>query len=126
MAKKILVVDDEPHILKLIKSRLEAHNYQVITAIDGTDCLQKLLLEKPDLILLDVMMPHLDGYSTLIAIKEMKQMNEGVPDVPVIMLTARGEPKVRELIEKEEIKGYIIKPFDAQLLLKTIEEVIGK
>lgn len=123
---KILVVDDEPHVVNLIKSRLEASNYQVVTASDGEECLKKLMSEKPDLIILDIMMPKMDGYSTLIAIKEMRAITAEPPEIPVIVLTARADARVRELVEKENIQAYLVKPFDAKVLLETIEKIKGK
>lgn len=92
---KILVVDDEPHIVMMIKSRLKANNYDVITANDGQECLKKLVSEKPDLLLLDIMMPIMDGYSVLVAIKEMREMIDDMPRIPVIILTAVAEPRIK-------------------------------
>jgi len=126
MAMKILVVDDEPHVVRLIKSRLEANNYQVITANDGEECLKKLTAEKPDLIILDIMMPNMDGYSTLIAIKEMREITGQIPQTPIIILTARVDARIKELVEKEQIQAYLIKPFDAKALLETIEKLKEK
>jgi DNA-binding response OmpR family regulator len=125
MQKKILAVDDDPHILLLVKTRLQANGYQVVTAVDGEECLQKLLSEKPDLLILDVMLPKVDGYNVLIMLKEMRMLGKNVPRVPVIMLTARGEPRIRELIEKEDIQAYILKPFHSKDLLETIKKIIG-
>lgn len=122
---KILVVDDEPHIVRLIKSRLEAHRYSIVTAKDGQECLKQVLAEKPDLVILDIMMPVMDGYSTLIAMKEMRAMGEDMPEVPIIILTAKIDEKIKELVEKEQVKAYLIKPFDSTELLKTIERVLG-
>ncbi|MFA6216973.1 MAG: response regulator [Candidatus Omnitrophota bacterium] len=125
MQKKILAVDDDPHILLLVKTRLQANGYQVVTAVDGEECIQKLLSEKPDLLILDVMLPKMDGYNVLITLKEMRMLGKNIPKVPVIMLTARGEPRIRELIEKEDIKAYILKPFYSKELLETIKKIIG-
>jgi len=125
MQKKILAVDDDPHILILVKTRLQANSYEVVTAVDGEECIQKLLSEKPDLLILDVMLPKMDGYNVLITLKEMRMLGKNIPKVPVIMLTARGEPRIRELIEKEDIKAYILKPFYSKELLETIKKIIG-
>lgn len=123
-AKKILVVDDEPHIVLLVKSRLEANNYKVITAQNGEEGLEKLISEKPDLIILDIMMPKKDGFDTLVAMKELNAASEEeLPKVPVIVLTARMDTRIRELIEKEEIEGYLIKPFKSEELLEKIKEI---
>jgi CheY-like chemotaxis protein len=123
---KILVVDDEPHIVMLIRSRLMANNYEVITANDGQECLKKLVSEKPDLLILDIMMPKMDGYSVLVAIKEMREMTGDMPEIPVVILTARVEARIKELVEQEQIQAYLVKPFDSKELLKTIETVKDK
>jgi len=123
---KILVVDDEPHIVMMIKSRLIANNYEVITANDGQECLQKLVSEKPDLLILDIMMPKMDGYSVLVAIKEMREIRGDMPQIPVIILTAAVEPRIKELVEQEQIGAYMLKPFDSKELLKTIETFKNK
>lgn len=126
MPKKILVVDDDPNIVKLIKLRLEASHYQIATAYDGEECLARVLSEKPDLILLDIMMPKSDGYSALIGLKEMKALSEDVPDIPVIILTAVGDTRIRDLVKKEQIKDYIVKPFSAEDLLVKVKKALGQ
>lgn len=126
MAKKILVVDDDPNIVKLVKSRLEANKYEVIIAYDGEECMQKILSDKPDLIILDILMPKADGYDVLIGIKEFKALNGKIPGVPVIVLTALSDPRVKGMIEKEEIKDYIIKPFESEDLLAKVKKAIGE
>jgi CheY-like chemotaxis protein len=72
------------------------------------------------------MMPEMDGYSTLIAMKEMRAITGEMPQTPVIILTARVDAKVRELVEKEQIQAYLLKPFDAKVLLEEIEKIKGK
>jgi len=126
MAKKILVVDDDPNIVKLIKSRLEANKYEVIAAYDGEECMQKILSDKPDLIILDILMPKADGYDVLIGIKEFKALAGKIPLVPVIVLTALSDPRVKGMIEKEEIKDYIVKPFESDDLLAKVKKAIGE
>ena len=124
MGKKILVVDDDPNIVKLIKTRLEANNYQVIIAEDGEECVKKILSDKPDLIILDILMPRADGYDVLIGIKEIRAIAGGMPAIPVIVLTALSDPRVRDMIEKEEIKDYIVKPFNAEDLLAKVKKAL--
>jgi len=124
MNKKILVADDEPNVLLLLRSRLESAGYQVITAQDGEECLNKIGSEKPDLLVLDIMMPKMDGYNVLVNMKELKE-SLGLPDIPVIVLTARGDSKVRELIEKENISDFIVKPYKGDELVAKIKKVIG-
>ncbi|MFH1062227.1 MAG: response regulator [Candidatus Omnitrophota bacterium] len=125
--KKIMVVDDEPHIVKLIELRLKANGYQVQTASNGKECLEKILDFNPDLIVLDVMMPVMDGYSMIIAMREMRLAeDDSFPNVPVLILSARVDNVIKELLETEDIKGYLTKPFKSEELLKKIEEILGK
>lgn len=126
MGKKILVVDDDPHIVSLIKTRFEANNYAVITATDGEECIEKILSDKPDLVILDIMMPKVDGYNVLVGIKEIKAITGELPEIPVIVLTAVADPRVREMVEKEQIVDYIIKPFDSADLLAKVKKALGE
>ncbi len=116
--KKILVVDDEPELVDMVKMRLEAGNYRVSTASDGEEALEKAKKEKPDLILLDISMPNKDGYTFL---REAKK-NESIKDIPVIILTAFS--KMEDLFEIEGVKDYIMKPFDGQQLLEKINKYL--
>ena len=106
---RILVVDDERHMVGFIRLNLEQDGYEVIEAFNGTDALNRLRDSLPDLILLDVMMPDIDGFQVLRTIREISQ-------VPVIMLTAKGE-------EDDKVRGlelgaddYITKPFAKELV----------
>lgn len=126
MGKKILVVDDDPHIVSLIKGRFEANRYEVITANDGEECIEKILSDKPDLVILDIMMPKVDGYNVLVGIKEIKAITGELPEIPVIVLTAVADPRIREMVEKEQIVDYIIKPFDSADLLAKVKKALGE
>lgn len=126
MGKKILVVDDDPHIVSLIKTRFEANRYEVITANDGEECIEKILSDKPDLLILDIMMPKVDGYNVLVGIKEIRAITGELPEIPVIVLTAVADPRVREMVEKEQIVDYIIKPFDSADLLAKVKKALGE
>lgn len=117
------MVDDEPNIVKAIKSILELNHYQVVTALDGEECLRKMMSEKPDLIILDIMMPKMTGYEVLIAMKQTWAIQGGVSKTPpVIILTGWIDEKVRELIEKEQIQAYLLKPIETKELLEAIEK----
>ena len=87
MAKKILLVDDEKHIVRLVQVNLERMGHTVITAYDGPEALEKVKTDKPDLIVLDVMMPQMDGFEVL---KRLKS-DPTTRDIPVIMLTAKAQ-----------------------------------
>ncbi len=120
MSKKVLVIDDEPTMVKLIKLNLEANQqYQVITASDGIEGLERLKIEKPALVLLDVQMPKMDGYSFLLEFKKITNLK----DTPVIILTAK--EKLQDLFKIEGIKDYFVKPFKIEDLLAKIKSYIG-
>ena len=116
---KVLVVDDDPDIRELVRELLERAGYQVSSAADGRDGLRVLYEMRPDLVLLDVSMPELDGWATLARIRDLSE-------VPVIMLTARtGElEKVRGL--KAGADDYVTKPFGRQELLARVEAILRR
>ena len=118
--KKILVIDDEEQLALAVKIRLQSKGYKVTTASDGRQALEKIATDKPDLILLDVLMPTMDGYSCL---RELNQRH-GRGKIPVIVLTTRDQ--LKELFELEGIEDYIIKPFDHEDLLMRIERVFQR
>ena len=119
-AKKILVADDEQQLALAVKIRLQSKGYTVVTASDGQQALQLAAQEKPDLIILDVLMPVMDGYSCL------REINTkfGRGKIPVIVLTARD--RMKDLFELEGIEDYVIKPFDHEDLLIRIERVFKR
>ena len=85
MAKKILVVDDERFIVRMVQANLERAGYEVVTAVDGKDGLEKAELENPDLVVLDVMMPYMDGFEVMQNLRK----NPATHELPVIMMLAR-------------------------------------
>jgi DNA-binding response OmpR family regulator len=117
---KILVVDDEPNIVQTLQDRLEMNEYQVVTAGNGREGLEKIEQERPDVILLDVIMPIMDGHEML----EMLRKQPGGRDVSVIMLTARSQTQDIARANACGIDDYIVKPFDLSELLEKIESVV--
>ena len=122
LVKNILLIDDEGDILKLAKARLEASGYRVITLDSGERALEVARTEKPDLILLDIVMPGKDGYGVC---KELKA-DKATAGIPVIIFTA-------QYLDKEDVKlrsreagadDYILKPFDAKDLLGKIKALV--
>lgn len=116
---RILVVDDEPRMTRFIRMNLELEDYQVIEAHGGLEALEKVRTELPDLVILDVMMPELDGFETLRTLRE-------ISDVPVIMLTVRDE-------EEDKVKGlelgaddYVTKPFSTRELASRVKAVLRR
>ncbi len=120
MAGKILIIDDEPHILLLVGGRLKANGYEVITALSGEQGLKRAVAEKPDLILLDYVMPEMDGAEVL---RRLKGSLVTEP-VPVIMLTADVK-NVR--VRDYKLRGAvdcIFKPFSPEELLSKVKQVL--
>lgn len=117
---KILVVDDEPNIVQTLQDRLEMNEYNVVTATNGREGLDKALAEKPDIILLDVIMPLMDGHEMLEALR--KEQNGR--DIAVIMLTARSQMQDIARANACGIEDYIVKPFDLSELLEKIESIV--
>lgn len=116
---KILAVDDEPHIRRLVQVNLERHGYEVVTAADGKDALEKVASEKPDLVVLDVMMPYMDGFEVLQALRK----NPETRDLPVIMLTAKAQ-------DADVFRGwqsgadlYLTKPFNPMELISFVKRI---
>lgn len=122
MAETILVVDDDLDILELLKMNLEPEGYNVQTASDGESAVQSACTNPPDLILLDVMMPHKNGFQV---VEELKDIEE-TKNVPIILVTARGqtEDKVRGLDTGAD--DYITKPFDLREVTARVEAVLGR
>lgn len=119
MKQRILVVDDEPAILELVSYNLKRDGYEVITAADGKSALEMFMNEKPDLVILDLMIPEPGGYEVCKRIRAQSA-------VPVIMLTARGE-------EQDRIRGldlgaddYVVKPFSPRELLARVRAVLRR
>lgn len=117
--KRILVVDDEKGLAKIIRLNLEQDGFEVVEAYNGTQAMEKLRITLPDLVLLDVMMPDMDGFTVLKMIRE-------IGNTPVIMLTAKGE-------ENDKVKGlelgaddYVTKPFSPRELTSRIKAVLRR
>lgn len=122
MAKQILIVDDEPNVVIPIQFLLEQSGYGVIIAENGEDALELIYQYKPDLVLLDIMLPGIDGYEVC----EIVRLNPNYRNVKIIFLTAKGR-------EEEIAKGmalgadaYITKPFSNNTLVAKIEELLEK
>ncbi len=120
--KKILIVEDETSLAETLKMRFEAAGYSVDIAGDGQDALAKVRQDKPNLILLDIMLPRIDGYKVCRILK----FDEKYRHIPVIMLTAKTQEEDQELGFSVGANAYITKPFDNQELMKKIKELLGE
>lgn len=120
LKKKIMIVDDEADTIYLVRSILEAEGFEVVSADSGTECLEMLDTEKPDAILLDIMMPDMDGWETFHKVKKE------LPDVPISILSAKGQKFDRMLgLNVLNADDYIIKPFGAAELVERIKSLLG-
>ncbi|MFH2145877.1 MAG: response regulator [Candidatus Omnitrophota bacterium] len=119
--KKILVVEDELIILKFVVFRLEKEGYEVLSATDGRVALDIIQNRKPDLVLLDVFIPSLDGYEVCKCVKEDTKLRH----IPVILFTASEPTIVAHKGKEVGADDYIIKPFDPEQLLEKIKKFIG-
>jgi two-component system alkaline phosphatase synthesis response regulator PhoP len=123
MAKgRILVVDDEIYIVHILDFSLGMEGYEVITALDGEQALEKARAEKPDLIVLDIMMPKLDGYETC----KMLKAEPGTKDIPVILLSAKGRNVDQKIGFEVGADDYITKPFSPRKLVERINAILGQ
>lgn len=120
MKKRILIVDDEEDIVDVVKTRLESVGYEIDCAYDGKEGFDKVKAHKPDLVILDIMMPGLNG-STLCG---MLKFDEEYMHIPVIILTARSTMLDKEIGEAVGADAYIVKPFDTAELVATIKSLI--
>lgn len=120
MGKKVLVVDDESNIVDILKFNLEREGYEVLCAYDGGEALEKARTEAPDLVLLDVMLPVMDGFSVLEEIRKKDKLT------PVIMLTAREEERDKILGLEIGADDYIVKPFSVRELMARVKTNIRR
>lgn len=119
MNETVLTVDDEPRFVRLIEANLLSAGYKVLTANNGPTALEIIVSKQPNLILLDVMMPEMDGFEVLDRIREFS-------NVPVIMLTAKGEEADRVEGLNRGADDYVVKPFSANELLARVRAVIRR
>jgi DNA-binding response OmpR family regulator len=119
MSAKILIVDDEPAIIDMLSYNLRRGNYQVVVAWDGEEALQKARLERPDLIILDLMLPRLDGLEVCRTLRRER-------DVPIIMLTARDDEIDRVVGLELGADDYVVKPFSMRELIARVKSVLRR
>jgi CheY-like chemotaxis protein len=118
---KVLIVDDEPFNVDVLQQELEDLDYQIITASNGQEALDKIRSQQPDLVLLDLMMPVLDGFAVL---SEIKADND-LRNIPVIIVSAANDSKSVVKGIKQGADDYITKPVDADHLVKKLKEYLG-
>lgn len=120
--KRILVVDDEQDILLLVTKILETVGYDVVTACDGIEALEKVRKVSPDLVILDLMLPGLDGFQICSILKHDRLLK----NIPIVIFTARSQIEDCDLGMKLGANAYIKKPFDKATLLERVAELTNK
>jgi DNA-binding response OmpR family regulator len=120
--KRILVIEDEKDMSYAVALQLEARGYEVITASDGIEGLNKARMKKPDLIILDLMLPKLDGYKVC----RMLKFDEKYKNIPIVLFTARAQDSDKKTAREVGADAYITKPFEPGALLDKIHELLSK
>ena len=118
--KKILVVEDEPNIIKLVTFILESNGYEVIPACIGSEGIEKAKAEKPDLIVLDVMMPEMDGFE----VAKILNADPATKDIPILMLSSKAQFEDKMKGIDSGATDYITKPFEKEELLQKVKECL--
>jgi DNA-binding response OmpR family regulator len=118
---RVLVVDDDEVIRQLIAVNLQLEGFDVSTAVDGQDCLEKVHTVQPHVITLDIMMPRLDGWVTAVKLRE----NPATQDIKVVMITARAQDHDIRRGHEIGVDAYVTKPFDPNELIRTVRELAG-
>lgn len=122
MPKKILVADDEPHVLRSIEYTLARAGYQVLTAIDGEEALIKIREEMPDLVFLDIQMPRIDGNTVCRKLREDKATRH----LHVVVITAKGQESERLFSMECGANEFITKPFSPREVRERVREILGE
>jgi two-component system alkaline phosphatase synthesis response regulator PhoP len=127
--EKILVVDDDPDILTAIGAVLESRDYQVITARDGIEALEKLKNERPDLMILDLLMPRMDGFAVCKELRDPRRAKYA--NIPILILTSVREEASRRRYELEtglslDVDDYVEKPIEPFILIERMEKLLKK
>ncbi|MRG77851.1 MAG: response regulator [Methanosarcinaceae archaeon] len=123
MTKMIMIVDDEPDTVDLVKLVLETEGYEILVAYSGSEALEKIKTEKPDMVLLDIMMPGMDGWAVRTKLLEDKETK----DIPIVMLTARAQPIDKMIgLHVVGVADYITKPFGRRELVDRVRAVLGE
>jgi DNA-binding response OmpR family regulator len=118
---RVLVVDDDEVIRQLIAVNLTLEGFEVVTAVDGQDCLEKVAEVKPDVITLDVMMPRLDGWVTATQLRRHSE----TAGIKVVMITARAQEEDRDRGRQAGVDAYLTKPFDPAEMIRVVRELAG-
>ncbi len=120
MSQKILIVDDDPGVIHLCDELLKTAGYETSSAFDGLDALSRIKKEDPDLVILDIMMPEINGYDVCCELR----FNEEFKKIPIVILTS-SEMELSEEIQKRSNLVHLSKPIETKLLLETVEKMLS-
>ena len=120
--KSVLLVDDEPDLLESLAIRFKASGYNVLTAVDGLDALQKARTLSPDLIILDLMLPKMDGYK----VARLLKFDNRYSHIPILILSARGQDLDKEMGKNAGADDYMVKPFDSVDLISRVKRLLAQ
>ena len=120
-SKRVLICDDDPVILRLLQVNLELEGYDVLLAHHGENAIQVANAEHPDLVILDIMMPRLDGYQTC----ERLKANDATKDIPVVFLSAKAQQADIDRGKEFGVADYLTKPFDPNDLIDVVQRLVG-
>ncbi|MFA6198174.1 MAG: response regulator [Patescibacteria group bacterium] len=122
--KRILVADDEIYVVHILEFTLTMEGYDVLSADDGEEALRRIEQDRPDLVVLDIMMPKMDGYEVLRRIRA--DAEEWIRQMPVIVLSSKGRPIDRETGLEMGADDYVVKPFSPSRLLEKIRDLLDR
>lgn len=120
-SRRILVVEDEKDMAALVRFRLEANGYEVSVAHDGQEALTKARHDRPDLIVLDLMLPKMSGYEVCAMLKQ----DSNYKSIPIVVFTARAQDADKKLAFSMGADEYLTKPFEPEILLEKIKKILG-
>ncbi|OGX40904.1 MAG: hypothetical protein A3C53_05630 [Omnitrophica WOR_2 bacterium RIFCSPHIGHO2_02_FULL_68_15] len=119
--KRILLVDDEPMIIRMVGDRLRMEGYEVLAAMDGQEGIEKAQTERPDLIILDLLLPKLNGYSVCSVLKRDPRYQK----IPIVIFTGKTDETAEEMQLLSGADAYVQKPFKASVLLSHVSRLLG-
>ena len=123
MGKTVLVIDDDAVSRELVKRRMADNGYTLVTADDGSEALNVIQKTPPDLILLDIQMPKMNGYAFITELRKIEGQKKTSDRIPVIVLTAHD--KMEPIFKRHGARGYLLKPLDMEKLLKMAKDIMG-
>ena len=118
MPKKILITDDDKDLVEAMSLRFKKDGYTVIQAYNGEECFERAKTEHPDLVIMDVAMPVMDGYSSVKALKE----DDLTKHIPIMILT--GKDQMEDIFMMEGVKEYVIKPFEYEVIAQKVKDIL--